>query len=137
MAKDLFHNAVRQALEKDGWVITEDPLVVPAGMRNVHIDLGAERLFAAERGIEKIAVEVKSFLGDSPVTDFHKSLGQYQYYHFALTELQSDRTLYLAMPNDAYEDLFADPFMDKMAEHFDLHFIIFEPVSEKIMQWIK
>lgn len=137
MAKDLFHDAVRHALEKEGWLITEDPLVIPAGLRNVHIDLGAERLFAADRGLEKIAVEVKSFLSDSPVTDFHKSLGQYQYYHFALNELPSDRVLFLAMPNDAYDDLFSDPFMDKLAAHFDLNIIIFEPVSEKILQWIK
>ena len=137
MARDLFHGAVRNALEKEGWIITDDPLVIPAGLRNLRIDLGAERLIAASRDNERIAVEIKSFLDDSPVTDFHKALGQYQYYQFALTELRSDRKLFLAMPTDAYDDLFSDPFMEKLAAHYDMQFILFEPVSETILQWIK
>ena len=68
-AKDLFHATVRKALEKDGWVITADPLVLTIGLRSVFIDLGAEKLIAAERGAEKIAVEVKSFIGASPISD--------------------------------------------------------------------
>jgi hypothetical protein len=28
MAKDLFHNEVRRALEKEGWLITNDPLFI-------------------------------------------------------------------------------------------------------------
>ncbi len=61
-ARDLFHNAVVHALQKDGWTITDDPLTIRYGKDRVSIDLGAERLLAAERGNEKIAVEIKSFL---------------------------------------------------------------------------
>lgn len=61
-ARDIFHDAVRTALEKDGWVITADPLILVVGIRSVFVDLGAEKLIAAERGTEKIAVEIKSFL---------------------------------------------------------------------------
>jgi hypothetical protein len=71
MAKDLFHNAVRVALQKENWVITDDPLKIEAGGAKFEIDLGAEWLLAAERGNEKIAVEIKTFLGDSPITDYH------------------------------------------------------------------
>jgi hypothetical protein len=71
MAKDLFHNAVRVALQKENWVITDDPLKIETGGAKFEIDLGAERLLAAERGNEKIAVEIKTFLGDSPITDYH------------------------------------------------------------------
>ena len=57
---DYFHEVVKTALEKEGWVITHDPLIVPFGAINLHIDLGAERLIAAEKGSERIAVEVKT-----------------------------------------------------------------------------
>jgi hypothetical protein len=60
-ARDIFHNTVRYALEKDGWVITDDPLTLDWGDRNLFVDLAAERLVAAEKAGRKIAVEIKSF----------------------------------------------------------------------------
>ena len=62
MAKDIFHSHVRSALEKDGWTITDDPLLLPWGKAPVYVDLGAEKIIAAEKNERKIAVEVKSFL---------------------------------------------------------------------------
>ena len=75
-AKDFFHDAVRLALEKDGWLITNDPLSFTVDTLDFRIDLGAERLLGAEKEGQKIAVEVKSFLGQSEVTEFHTALGQ-------------------------------------------------------------
>ncbi|HET6384583.1 MAG TPA: element excision factor XisH family protein [Armatimonadota bacterium] len=83
-ARDSFHNAVRAALEKDGWVITDDPLLIRFGRRNVFVDLGAERPLAAERDGRRIAVEVKSFTGPSDVTELERALGQYRLYSFIL-----------------------------------------------------
>ncbi|MFN4256318.1 MAG: element excision factor XisH family protein [Saprospiraceae bacterium] len=72
MAKDIFHDIVRTALENDGWTITHDPLVlVNDESRRREIDLGAEKIIAAERGTEKIAVEAKSFLGSSFTYEFN------------------------------------------------------------------
>lgn len=59
-AKDLFHEAVRRGLEKQQWTITDDPLELEWEEVKVKIDLAAERLIAAERGGEKIAVELKA-----------------------------------------------------------------------------
>ena len=55
MARDRFHNAVRTALEKDGWTITNDPFQVSIGDVDFEIDLAAE-ILAAERADEKIAL---------------------------------------------------------------------------------
>lgn len=77
MAKDLFHTNVKTALEKDGWKITEDPLRVPIDGTHLEVDLAAEVVLGAERGGEKIAVEVKSFLGKSFMHNFHEAIGQY------------------------------------------------------------
>ena len=68
-AKDLYHNIVKAALIKDGWEITDDPLTLAVGERDLYVDLGAEKLLIADRGSQKIAVEVKSFISASPVKD--------------------------------------------------------------------
>jgi hypothetical protein len=72
--KDAFHDVVRHALEKDGWTITHDPLILRYELGNLYIDLGAEKVFAAERAGQKIAVEVKSFLKNSAVSEFYTHL---------------------------------------------------------------
>lgn len=79
-ARDLFHQAVRTALEKEGWIITDDPLEVELEEITFRIDLGAERLIAAEKGEQKIAVEIKSFASNSAVSEFHTALGQFLNY---------------------------------------------------------
>ena len=62
------------------------------------MDLGAERLVAAEQGQEKIAVEIKSFLGASDVRDLEMAIGQYVFYRSLLTRLDPARKLFLAVP---------------------------------------
>jgi hypothetical protein len=73
----------------------------------MYIDLGAERLLAAERNGEKIAVEIKSFVGSSATTEFSTALGQFLKYQLALEEEQPDRLLYLAIPLDADSSFFS------------------------------
>src|SRR5262245_2521131 len=74
-ARDTTHAAVRVALERDGWTITADPFVLPVGLHNLYVDLAAERVLAAERGSERIAVESKSFVGRSEIADLEQALG--------------------------------------------------------------
>ena len=42
----------REALEKDGWTITHDDFPFKVGKVGFRIDLGAERLLIAEKGLE-------------------------------------------------------------------------------------
>ena len=105
-ARDLFHQAVVNALLKEQWLITHDPLEIQLEETKLKIDLGAERLIAADKGEEKIAIEIKSFASNSPVSDFHTALGQFLNYQIILEETQSERELYLAVPNDTYISFF-------------------------------
>lgn len=105
-ALDRYHEAVRNALIKDGWTITADPLTLRIGQDRVHIDLAAERLIVAERGTERIAVEVKTFAGVSLLSDLEAALGQYVPYRLALRRTDSDRLLYLAVPQSVVESRF-------------------------------
>ncbi|NJK99664.1 MAG: fatty-acid oxidation protein subunit alpha, partial [Spirulinaceae cyanobacterium SM2_1_0] len=105
--KNTFHDIVRRSLEKDGWTITHDPLQLRYELGNLYVDLGAEKILTAEREGQKIAVEVKSFLQNSAVSEFHSALGQFISYRTLLDEQYPDYVLYLAVPRDIYTSFFA------------------------------
>ncbi|GCL35571.1 MULTISPECIES: XisH family protein [Sphaerospermopsis] len=135
-AKDKFHTVVRRALEKEEWKITDDPLRLEVGGTKFEIDLGAEQLLAAERGKEKIAVEIKTFLSDSPLTDYHAALGQFLNYRLALEISDPTRILYLAVPIGVYESFFKREFAQISIERYQIKQIIYDPIEEVILQWI-
>lgn len=133
--KDVFHDAVKHGLEKEGWIITADPLRIRAGRVDMQIDLGAERLIAAERGNEKIAVEIKSFTNPSNISEFHTALGQFLNYQVALEEQQPDRKLFLAVPIGAFKTFFTLPFVQTVIARFQLNLVIYDPSDEVILEW--
>lgn len=135
-AKDLYHNVVKAALEKDGWAITHDPLRLQWGSRDLYVDLGAEELLAAEKGLRKIAVEIKSFVSASPVTDLENALGQYILYYDIVARLESDRSLYLAIRQAVFLDLFEEPIGKLLLENNRMSLIVFDPQREVIVKWL-
>lgn len=139
MAKDIYHQAVRRALEKDGWTVTHDPFRMPKKIMGakLEIDLGLERIIVAEKDSEKIVVEVKSFLKTSLIHEFHGVLGQYLNYEIGLDKMSSNRLLYLAIPKNAYEDLSELPLFEAAIEKFGIKIIVFEPEKEIILTWKK
>jgi len=136
--KDLYHDAVVEALQKDGWRITHDPLNLAYGTSSVEVDLGAERIIAAEKENEKIAVEIKSFLGASRVYDFHQAIGQYVVYKMALKYNQEKRALFLAVTSDVYQSFFLDQQMvyDAISE-LGLKILVVNLGTNSIDRWIK
>ncbi len=138
MAKDKYHDLVRTSLENDGWNITHDPFKIKIGKRRGYIDLGAEKgIIAAEKETEKIAVEVKSFLGSSDLDDFEDALGQFLIYWKALKMKEPDRILYLAVPSGFYERFFDDAFFVETAKDFDVKMIVYNEGKPQIEQWIR
>lgn len=135
-ARDFFHNAVRTALQKDGWTITNDPLYLKLGDDQLRVDLAAERLIAAERDREKIAVEVKSFLAPSAISEFHTALGQFLNYRAVLQLQQPDRKLYLAVSEETYRIFFRRDLPQLSIQTYQIKLIVFEPEDEVILQWI-
>ncbi len=135
MAKDKYHDLVKEALIAEGCTITEDPLIVPSLISTFEIDLGAERILTAEKGTEKIAVEIKSFIGSSVLHDFFKAVGQFAFYYLALKEAEPDRELYLAIPDAAYEFLFRDPNTNAISKINKLKFIVYNINDKNIKLW--
>ena len=134
-ARDLFHDAVKLALQKEQWVITDDPLRFKFGNVNFQVDLAAEKLVAAERAGEKIAVEIKSFLNPSAITDFYSALGQFLSYRLALESIEKSRKLYLAVPVDVYETFFQYEFTQSAVQRYQVFLIVYDPADEVIVQW--
>lgn len=93
-------------MEKDGWTITHDPFPLQIGKKRLSADLGAERLISAEKELQKIVVEVKSFVGQSDVKDLQQALGQYVLYSQILNEMEVKRVLYLAVSQPTFNSVF-------------------------------
>jgi len=135
MAKDLFHNVVKTALIKDGWTITDDPLFLKVGGVDLFIDLGAEKLLAAERDGNKIAVEIKSFINTSSIADFHLAIGQFINYRVALKVADPERKLFLAVPDIAYKTFFQKEFPRMVIQQYELELFVYDIENEVIVLW--
>jgi hypothetical protein len=134
--RDLHHDLVVKALIADGWTITDDPLKVNYGGQDVFVDLGAERPLAAQKDNIKIAVEIKVFLGPSPLHELELSLGQFILYRTFLEEVEPDRIMYLAVPNTVQETVFQQPYGQLIRERLNVKLLIYEPDEERIVTWM-
>ncbi len=136
-AKDIYHDVVKTALQKDGWQITDDPLVLTfIPKRQLKIDLGAERLIGAKKENQYIAVEIKTFLAPSTLSEFHAALGQFLNYRLALKLKQPHRQLFLAIPKEVHQSFFAEEFTLLSASEYNLKIMVFDIQCEEILQWI-
>jgi hypothetical protein len=135
-ARDIFHNVVKLALQKDGWTITHDPLTIDLSDGQLQVDLGAERLIGAQKDDEKIAIEIKSFASPSATSEFHMALGQYLNYRVALKLKEPKRVLYLAVSLEIYESFFFRKLPQLSLQEYQIKLVIFDPKCEGIVQWI-
>ena len=138
-AHDVFHAAVKEGLIKEGWTITDDPLIIEfGGQRPVHRPGCGEGSSPPRRGSERIAVEVKSFLGPSLVTRFSHGPG-------AILELPAclgrqgsrSRPLPGGAGTDLFRVLYAPARHKTRSSVMRVHLIVYDPESEALVQWIK
>lgn len=135
-AKDFYHDPVKNALVKDGWTITNDPLRLKWGVRELFVDLGLTKLIAAQKAEQKIAVEIKGFTNPSMIADLEQALGQYLIYRAVLEEVQPDCLLYLAVRKATYQGIFSEPIGQLVINKYRVNLLIFESQKEEIVQWI-
>lgn len=135
-ARDIFHTAVKIALQKDGWVITHDPLTIDLADGQLQVDLGAERLIAAYKDKQQIAVEIKSFIAPSAISEFHTALGQYLNYRVALKVREPERLLYLGVSVEIYEGFFGRQLPQLSLQEYQIKVVVFDPANEVIVKWI-
>ncbi len=134
--RDDLHFSLRRTLEKDGWTITDDPLVLLLERTLLKADLGAEKFFSAEKENRKIAVEVKDFDTPSVISELEKTMGQLQLYQWALDKQEPERQLFLAVSQPVYLKHFQKPIFQLVIRRKKINLLIYEPIDEVIIQWI-
>jgi XisH protein len=134
-AKDIFHDKVRHALEKDGWTITDDPYRLKWELTTLYVDLAAERAIAAEKDNQKIAVEVKSFIGKSETADLEQAIGQYFLYRWIMDIQDPARILFLAVPETIYRQLFEGVKGEILLSDGRLKVVGYSTENEEIIGW--
>lgn len=134
-AKDIYHNTVKNALIKDGWTITHDPLRFRWGNDLLYVDQGAEQLLTAKKEDRKIAVEIKSFISYSNIADLGNALGQYILYRNIIEELEPDWTLYLAVHEEVFATIFEESLGQMLIHKNHLKLLVFDRTEEVIAKW--
>ena len=135
-AKDTYHDAVKNALIKEGWTITADPYRIKYKDAELFADLAAEKPIAAERSGHKIVVEIKSFLSPSPMRDFEVALGQYILYRDLMELTEPEYTIYLAIKDSIYINFFQRDSIKEISKINELLLIVVDMEQEEILEWI-
>jgi hypothetical protein len=134
--RDNLHYSLCRTLEKDGWKITNDPLILILEETLLRADLGAEKFFIAEKEGRKIAVEIKDFDSPSVISELEKTMGQMQLYQWALETQDPERKLFLAISQDIYIRHFQKPIFQLALTRTRINLLVYEPEQEVITQWI-
>lgn len=135
--QDIIHDAVKNALRKDGWTITHDPYVIKYEEVTLYADLGAERVIAAELAGFKIVVEIKSFVSPAPIQDIKIALGQHDLYQGFLEVLAPERKLYLDISKKVYDRFFEQKAIQLIVQRYQLPLLIVDVEKEEIVKWTK
>lgn len=138
MAKDIFHEVVKEALEKDGWRITDNHLRLSALSEvKLETDIGGSKVIGATSESQRIAVEVKGFQRPSLVYEFHSAFGQYLIYEDVIERRKLDWVLHLAIPENAFKVLKNHEHIMYSITKRSLRILLFNPDKKIITSWIK
>jgi hypothetical protein len=136
MAKDLYHQAIKNALVKDGWTITGDPYPLEYEDLELYPDLAVEKFISETQRQRKIIIEIKSFISLSLVKDFELSLGQYIIYRDLIRLLQDEyQEIYLAIKDEVYNTFFQRKSIQVLANLNQLALLVVNIEKEEIVQW--
>jgi hypothetical protein len=135
-AKDVYHDAVKNALIKDGWIITADPYPIKYEEVKLFADLAGEKTIAASREEKQIVIEIKSFLSRSPMRDLETALGQYLIYKAFISLEYPEKQLYLAIGEIIYEDFFQKVAIQFIVTKYQMSLLVIDMNKQEIVKWI-
>lgn len=136
-ARDRYHDIVIHALVAEGWEITDDPLALSYGGRDLYVDLGATNTtVGAVREGERVAVEIKSFLSPSVLADLELAVGQHAIYRAVLAEVDPERKMFLAVPRRIYTGVLSEKLGQLVLQTQRLSIVVFDELAERIVRWM-
>jgi hypothetical protein len=132
-AKDHYHDTVKRALVKDGWIIVQEQVYLSDNYRHVWVDLSARR-----EGEALILIEIKGFeRNPSQLDTLMSALGQYAVYKAMLDYLNLTVQLFLAIPKVAYDGIFQAPVAQQVIKNLGVRLLVFDPVAEEVVLWFR
>nr|CAA9282515.1 hypothetical protein AVDCRST_MAG63-3676 [uncultured Armatimonadetes bacterium] len=134
--KDQIHDAVRNALLKDGWTITDDPFRIVYEDADVYADLRIVKTEAGASIQRALVIEIKSFIGYSPLHNLEIALGQYELYRIYLESVAPDDKLYLAVSATTYAEQFTRPAFTVVLQEKRLPLLVVDTGREEVVRWI-
>ena len=134
--KDTIHDAVKNALIKDGWTITDDPFRIIYEDADVFADLRIEKT-TEQLPRRALVIEIKSFSGLSPIHELGNALGQYDLYRTYLDEVEPTTDLYLAVSETIYDEQFTRRSFAVLIEKKKLALLVVDVNQEEVRRWIK
>ncbi|WP_353121296.1 XisH family protein [Planktothrix agardhii] len=136
-AKDIYHEAVKKALIKDGWTITADPYPLEYEDVELYPDLAVEKVISEEQKQRKIIIEIKSFISSSLMKDFELALGQYILYRDLIQLAQDEyQEIYLAIKDEVYDTFFQRKSIKAVVKLNQVALLVINTDKEEIVQWI-
>src|SRR5262249_10783739 len=118
--KDQIHEAVRKALIKNGWTITDDPYRIEDEEAELQADSRIEKTMPDGSMRRVLVIEIKEFVTASPMNRLEEALGQYQVYRSYLRQIAPEEQLYLAVDKVSYDPLFARKSFQRIVEDYRL-----------------
>jgi len=135
MANDLIHEAVKNALEKDGWTIIDEQVPLRFGEIGGYVDLEVELpAIIAVKNDERIFVEIKTFAGRSFVRDLQQAIGQYELYRDIIRYKALEHQLYLAIPQSVYDYYFVRPTTKRIIQDHNILLLVVDIDREEIVK---
>lgn len=99
--------------------------------------MGLEQLIAAERDKDKIAIEIKTFGNLSFITALYEAVGKYIIYRNVLKIRESERVLFLAVPERTFNLFFMEEIVQKVMQEEHFKIVIYNHEIQKIIRWIQ
>ena len=134
--KDQIHDAVKNALVKAGWTITNDPFRIHYEDLDVYADLRVEKVEGTNGARQALVIEIKSFLDDSAIHSLEVALGQYMTYRTFLNEVAPEHALYLAIGDTIYRSQFQRKSFQLIVRENQVGVIVVDVLQEEIVAWI-
>ncbi len=67
----------------------------------------------------------------------HEAIGQYNLYRDILSEAEPERSLFLAVSEKIYDQLFAEKYGQFVIKKQRLNLVVFDAAQERITEWLQ